>query len=78
MQAFHLGQSMQRISHGHTPIRHYPQRAKHAINDHFHSYAMTKPLTNMAHIAHKKTLTLISGPLSDINVEKPREAQIST
>ena len=25
----------------------YPQRAKHAINDHFHSYAVDKPLKSI-------------------------------
>ena len=32
-----------------TLFSHDPQRAKHAINDHFHSYAVAKPLTDMAH-----------------------------
>ena len=56
-----------------------PQRAQHAINDHFHSYATGKTIDGHgAPLPTKKTLTLINGPLADINVEKPREAQIST
>ena len=31
------------------PNRPFPQRAKHAINDKFHSYAVAKPLADMAH-----------------------------
>ena len=57
----------------------HPQRAKHAINDHFHSYAVAKPLTDMAHHnPQKKTLTLINGQLAAIKVKTPRGAQIST
>ena len=57
----------------------HPQRAKHAINDHFHSCAVPKPLTDMAHHnPQKKTLTLINGQLAAINVKTPRGAQIST
>ena len=38
--------------------------------DHFHSYAVAKPLTDIAHHSpQKKTLTLINGSLADINVE---------
>ena len=65
-----LGESLETHIHGHTPTRHDPQRAKHAINDHFHSYAVAKLLTDIAHHSpQKKTLTLINGSLADINVE---------
>ena len=57
MQAFHLGQSMKSTFMETHPTRYDPLRAKHAINDHFHSYAVAKPLTDMAHtIAHKENI----------------------
>ena len=47
-----------------------PQRAKHAINDNPHSYAVAQPLTHIgAPFPTKKTLTIINGQLADINVE---------
>ena len=70
MHAFLWGSVLKRILHDWILFfSHDPQRAKHAINDHFHSYAVAKPLTDMARQPIKKTLTLINGQLADINVE---------
>ena len=53
------------------------QRAKHAINDNFHSYAVAKPLKSIrAQHTKKNEWSLMA--LAAINVKKPREAQIST
>lgn len=41
----------------------FTTRAKHAIIDYFHSFAVEKALTTMVRLAHKKTLT-------NINVEE--------
>ena len=49
MQAFLWGSLETHIHEAHPMWDIYPQRAKHAINDNFHSYAVAKPLTDMAH-----------------------------
>ena len=66
----------------------YPQRAKHAINDHFHSYAVAKPLTDIAHhspqrkhwrslTANWRTLTLKTARSANIHVQSPQYLQKS-
>ena len=68
------------------PTRYYPQRAKHAINDHFHSYAVAKPLTDMAcHSSQRKhwrsltanwrTLTWKTTRSANIHVQSPQNLQ---
>ena len=42
----------------------YPQRAKHAINDNPHSYAVAKPLTRSGARSTKKKLTIIASKAS--------------
>ena len=44
-----FGDSLETHVHETHPTRHPPQRAKHAINGHSHSYAVPEPLTDMAH-----------------------------
>ena len=42
-------------------VEPYPQRAQHAINDNFHSYAVEKPLKSIRAQHAKKRLMVING-----------------